>query len=445
MKFFTAAAVLSAAVSEVSGHYIFQQLSVGSTKYDVFQHIRKNTNYNSPVTDLASNDLRCNVGGASGAQTTVVNVKPGDAFTFTLDTAVYHQGPISLFLSKAPSHVQDYDGSGKWAKFKDFLPTFSNGQATWPMRQTYEYKIPTCLPNGEYLLRVHQLGIHNPYPAGIPQFYISCAQINVTGSTASASSFAPTLSIPGAFKDTDPGYTVNIYQPGFTSYVAPGGAEASGSNMALDRWRLQLGIPTGPRVACVGSRYILDSGPLDLDHVSVAAPAIVRGRVASTVAILSIGRAVAAAALLSFRIRACISSLPCSPTSWQARSLTYRLDCTLAGLKAGLFSVAAFPGGVGAISNFVWCFERTSPVHRDASALDCGRARDGHRYARILQQRRAGGEKEPRVPGDIGPLVGLLVYSQARPARAPANEASETEPILNVKRPVNVAACCAVR
>lgn len=50
MKFFTAAAVLSAAVSEVSGHYIFQQLSVGSTKYDVFQHIRKNTNYNSPVT-----------------------------------------------------------------------------------------------------------------------------------------------------------------------------------------------------------------------------------------------------------------------------------------------------------------------------------------------------------------------------------------------------------
>ncbi|KXH55763.1 fungal cellulose binding domain-containing protein [Colletotrichum salicis] len=248
MKFLTVAAVLSAAISEASGHYIFQQLSVGSTKYDVFQHIRKNTNYNSPVTgkcphhsthvfcpgqkilnlglqDLASNDLRCNVGGASGAQTTVVNVKPGDSFTFTLDTAVYHQGPISLFLSKAPSHVQDYDGSGKWAKFKDFLPTFSNGQATWPMRQTYEHKIPTCLPNGEYLLRVHQLGIHNPYPAGIPQFYISCAQINVTGSTASASSFAPTLSIPGAFKETDPGYTVNIYQPGFTSYQAPGGAE----------------------------------------------------------------------------------------------------------------------------------------------------------------------------------------------------------------------------
>lgn len=36
--------------SSVSGHYIFQQLSVGSTKYPIFQYIRKNSNYNSPVT-----------------------------------------------------------------------------------------------------------------------------------------------------------------------------------------------------------------------------------------------------------------------------------------------------------------------------------------------------------------------------------------------------------
>ncbi|KAJ0160984.1 putative endo-beta-1,4-glucanase D [Colletotrichum tanaceti] len=238
MKFLALIIALAVAVNEASGHYIFQQLSIGSIRYGVFQHIRKNTNYNSPVTDLASNDLRCNVGGASGAQTTVANVKPGDSFTFTLDIAVYHQGPIlsvsspgaaqrgSRFLSKAPSHVQDYDGSGKWAKFKDFGPTFSNGQATWPLRQTYEHKIPTCLRDGEYLLRIHNLAIHNPWPAGVPQFYISCAQINVTGSPAPAGAFAPTLSIPGAFKETDPGYTANIYQPVFTSYAVPGGKES---------------------------------------------------------------------------------------------------------------------------------------------------------------------------------------------------------------------------
>lgn len=50
MKVFAIAAALSVAVSEVSGHYIFQQLGVGSSKFGVFEHIRKNTNYNSPVT-----------------------------------------------------------------------------------------------------------------------------------------------------------------------------------------------------------------------------------------------------------------------------------------------------------------------------------------------------------------------------------------------------------
>lgn len=80
--------------------------------------------------------------------------------------------------------------------------------------ETYEHKIPSCLPNGEYLLRIQSLGIHNPWPAGVPQFYISCAQINVTGSSAPAGSFAPTLSIPGVFKETDSGYTANVNLPG---------------------------------------------------------------------------------------------------------------------------------------------------------------------------------------------------------------------------------------
>ncbi|PNH43714.1 hypothetical protein VD0004_g3788 [Verticillium dahliae] len=222
MKLSSIAAVVGLAVSQASGHYIFQRFAVGSTKYGVYEGIRQNTNQNHPVTDLASPDLRCNVGGASGAQTSVIDVKPGETFSFTLDTAVYHQGPISFFLSKAPSSVRAYDGSGKWLKFKDIGPTFSNGQATWPLRQTYEGQIPTCLPNGEYLLRVSQLGIHNPWPAGIPQFYTSCAQIRVTGSSADAGRFNPTLDIPGAFKETDPGYTVNIYQ-GISSYEVPGG------------------------------------------------------------------------------------------------------------------------------------------------------------------------------------------------------------------------------
>jgi hypothetical protein len=95
MKGLLTAAAVSLAVSEASAHYIFQQLTTGGVKHDVFQYIRKNSNYNSPVTDLSSNDLRCNV-GATGAGTDTVTVKAGDSFTFTLDTPVYHQGPVSL-------------------------------------------------------------------------------------------------------------------------------------------------------------------------------------------------------------------------------------------------------------------------------------------------------------------------------------------------------------
>lgn len=91
------AAALSLAVSEVSAHYIFQQLTVAGTQYPVYKYIRENSNFNQPVTDLDSDDLRCNV-GANGAVTDTVTVKAGDSFTFTLDTPVYHQGPVSMYV-----------------------------------------------------------------------------------------------------------------------------------------------------------------------------------------------------------------------------------------------------------------------------------------------------------------------------------------------------------
>lgn len=222
---------LSLAVSEVSAHYIFQQLSIGGAKNPMWKYIRQHTNYNSPVTDLSSNDLRCNL-GAKGAGTETVTAAAGSSFTFHLDTPVYHQGPVSLYMSKAPGAAADYDGSGGWFKIHDWSPKISSGQASWTMSDSYTFTIPSCIPNGEYLLRIQSLGIHNPYPAGTPQFYISCAQVKVTGG---GSASPPTVSIPGAFKATDPGYTANIYS-NFNSYTVPGPAVWScgsqGSNPA---------------------------------------------------------------------------------------------------------------------------------------------------------------------------------------------------------------------
>ncbi|KAJ4290071.1 hypothetical protein N0V88_006576 [Collariella sp. IMI 366227] len=119
MKGLVSVAALSLAINNVSAHYIFQQLTTGGTKHDVYKYIRKNSNLNHPVTELDSNDLRCNV-GANGSATETATVNAGNSFTFTLDTPVYHQGPVSIYMSKAPGAVSDYDGSGGWFKIKDW-------------------------------------------------------------------------------------------------------------------------------------------------------------------------------------------------------------------------------------------------------------------------------------------------------------------------------------
>ena len=106
MKAVTSIVAVVALANNVAAHYIFQQFSAGGTKYQPWEYIRRNSNpdwlQNGPVTDLASNDLRCNVGGGVSNGTETLAMKAGDEFTFTLDTAVYHQGPVSLCVQLTP-------------------------------------------------------------------------------------------------------------------------------------------------------------------------------------------------------------------------------------------------------------------------------------------------------------------------------------------------------
>jgi hypothetical protein len=111
---------------------IFQYLTANGQKGAQYQNIRKNTNNNSPVTVLTDNDLRCNVGGGSGSGTSTVSVAAGSSVSFTADQAVYHQGPVSFYMTKV-DNAATADGSSDWFKIKEIGPTFSGGQATWNM------------------------------------------------------------------------------------------------------------------------------------------------------------------------------------------------------------------------------------------------------------------------------------------------------------------------
>lgn len=77
--------------------------------------------------------------------------------------------------------------------------------------------IPKCIPSGNYLLRAELIALHgaSSYPGA--QFYMECAQINVTGG---GSASPATVSFPGAYAGSDPGITINV-SAGIYNYLPP--------------------------------------------------------------------------------------------------------------------------------------------------------------------------------------------------------------------------------
>lgn len=65
------------------------------------------------------------------------------------------------------------------------------------------------------------MALHSAAAAGGAQFYISCAQVRVSGGSGTASP-APLVAFPGAYKATDPGLLVNIYNNGGQAYQPAG-------------------------------------------------------------------------------------------------------------------------------------------------------------------------------------------------------------------------------
>lgn len=136
-----------------------------------------------------------------------------------MDQAAYHNGPLLVYISKAPSTASSYDGSGPWAKIYEIAPTISGSNINWnTAKDTFTFSLPSALAAGEYLVRIEQIALH-AMPA---QFYVSCAQIKVTGGGSAVPPSGFTL--PSGYSSSDPGININIYYPPMTSYKMPGPA-----------------------------------------------------------------------------------------------------------------------------------------------------------------------------------------------------------------------------
>ncbi|CAI6092441.1 unnamed protein product, partial [Clonostachys chloroleuca] len=182
--------VLAAILGLVSlgqSHYHFHTTIYNDVAPEKFEFIRE-IDWNlrdGPELDVFGPNMTCNR----------MNANP-----FT------EQGPKVLevmagsTIAKAPSgtKVEEFDGLGD-VRFKIYK------------KSRLSIKIPECVADGEYLLRLEHIALHNASQDNGAQFYISCAQIRVTGGTGTLQpSPSDLLAFPGSYDPKDPGLFLHI-------------------------------------------------------------------------------------------------------------------------------------------------------------------------------------------------------------------------------------------
>ncbi|KAI0534539.1 fungal cellulose binding domain-containing protein [Xylaria digitata] len=219
-------ALVSAVLAfQASGHSIFQDLWVDGVDFISLPH------------KFCFNDIRCNVGGTRGVAakcavkagstvTVEMHAQPGDRKCSAEAIGGAHYGPVNVYLSKV-ADASTADGSTPW--YKIFADSWSSKGSVgdgdnWGTNDLnsccgkMDVVIPADTPSGDYLLRAEVIALHTAGQAGGAQFYMSCYQITVSGGSGSVPAG---VSLPGAFKASDPGIQVNIHAK-MSNYVNPG-------------------------------------------------------------------------------------------------------------------------------------------------------------------------------------------------------------------------------
>ncbi|KAB8238584.1 hypothetical protein ETB97_012101 [Aspergillus alliaceus] len=187
---------------------------------------------NSPITDVTSKDMTCNVNNKATAKT--LEVKAGDKITFEWHhdsrsasddiIASSHNGPILVYMAPTEKGTA---GNG-WVKIAE--DGYTDG--TWAVetliknRGKHSVTVPDVAA-GEYLFRPEIIALHEGNRQGGAQFYMECVQVKVTSS--GSKTLPEGVSIPGAYTATDKGVLFDIYSS-FDSYPIPGPAVWDGAS-----------------------------------------------------------------------------------------------------------------------------------------------------------------------------------------------------------------------
>ncbi|KAH7355857.1 glycosyl hydrolase family 61-domain-containing protein [Pyrenochaeta sp. MPI-SDFR-AT-0127] len=247
MKSTVVLASITALVKQVTGHATFQDLWVNGK--DQQATCARLPTSNSPVTDVTSNNIRCNanqgavaskcVVAAGGTVTIEMHQQNNDRSCANEAIGGAHHGPVLVYMSKVTDSTTADGSSGFFKIFQDTWAKNATGGGGsddyWGTKDLnsncgkMDVKIPTDLASGDYLLRAEAIALHSAGGLNGAQFYITCFQITVSGGGSSNPVGVP---FPGAYAATDAGILINIYQ-NLASYVAPGPAVIAGGTEAV--------------------------------------------------------------------------------------------------------------------------------------------------------------------------------------------------------------------
>lgn len=208
--------------------------------------------------------MACNAGGSRGVSGKCT-VRAGDTVTIEMHQQPgqrscgqegiggAHYGPVMAYMSKVGDASTADPAAGNW--FKVFEDGWASSGASvgdedfWGTKDLnkncgrLDFKIPSDIAAGDYLLRAEVIALHAAGPGGGAQPYMSCCEQSYLASacfrlthvvqlivTGGGSNNPTGVKFPGAYKDSDPGIAVSIHQK-MNSYVVPGPSVISGGTV----------------------------------------------------------------------------------------------------------------------------------------------------------------------------------------------------------------------
>lgn len=232
---------VAALATTVSAHATIYGVSInGVAQGPGFNTYIRSPPSNSPIKDLSSPSLACNLNGGTPAPSFVL-AAAGDTLTLEwqhdrqgddiIDPT--HQGPIITYI--APLTASTGDGSGPiWTKIAE--DGFSGGK--WAVdrlianRGKNDVVLPRALAAGRYLVRQEIIAHHESdvafkdNSARGAQFYPSCLQFEVSGDGTAVPDQKFDFNV--GYTYADPGIVFNKYAA-FSSYKIPGPAVWTGA------------------------------------------------------------------------------------------------------------------------------------------------------------------------------------------------------------------------